>query len=363
MDEIRNQLSTASHGGISKFFSILIPRTGFYVTPILLIINILVFVLMLLNGAGFIKPDIDILVEWGGNFKPLTVYSGQWWRLLTSTFIHAGVFHLLMNMYALLYIGLLLEPYLGKTKFTVFYILSGLAASATSIFWHEQTVSVGASGAIFGLYGIFLAMLTTSLIEKTARSAFLTSVLVFVVYSLLNGMKGNIDNAAHIGGLLSGICLGYGAYFSLKFIDNKKLQITTVSISIAIVITTIYLVLGQKPRYFEAYDNKMKEFAQFESEALQLYIKPGNDTKIALSQIIIGLNNWQKCIAIFDSIDNLDLPLELRIRTDKLREYVNLRIETYNMLQEGILKDSINEQLLIAKYNKIDSLLKKMQNR
>ena len=121
-----------------------------------------------------------------------------------------------MNMYALVYIGLLLEPYLGKTRLAVAYVLSGAAGGATSVFWHEVVVSAGASGAIFGLYGVFLAMLTTNLMEKSARKSLLISIGVFVFYNLANGMKAGIDNAAHIGGLISGLLIGYAYYPELK---------------------------------------------------------------------------------------------------------------------------------------------------
>jgi len=103
-----------------------------------------------------------------------------------------------MNMYALLYISLLLEPHLGRTRFLTVYLLTGLTASLASLWWHNLTISAGASGAIFGMYGVFLSMHTTNLIEKSARKALLTSIAVFVGYNILNGLKPNsgIDNAA-----------------------------------------------------------------------------------------------------------------------------------------------------------------------
>jgi rhomboid protease GluP len=100
---------------------------------------------MLIGGAGFLVPDSQVLLKWGANFRPLTLDGGQWWRLFTSTFIHAGFLHPLMNMYALLYIGSLLEPRLGSIWYAAFYILAGLLASLTSLCVHYVTVSIGAS--------------------------------------------------------------------------------------------------------------------------------------------------------------------------------------------------------------------------
>ena len=121
-----------------------------------------------------------------------------------------------MNMYALLYIGVLLEPILGRSRFISAYLLTGLTASITSLWWHDLTISAGASGAIFGMYGVFLAMLTTNVIEEAKRKALLTSIAIFVGYNLIYGLKGGIDNAAHIGGLLGGLVIGYASILSLK---------------------------------------------------------------------------------------------------------------------------------------------------
>jgi len=345
-----------------NMFSLFVPKEGYYITPILLNLNILIFILMLLSGAGFIIPNNEVLLSWGGNFKPLTLDGGQWWRLFTCIFIHAGVLHLVMNMYALLYIGLLLEPYLGKLRFSVFYILTGLLASTTSLYWHELSVCVGASGAIFGLYGIFLAMLFTNLIEKNARKAFLTSISIFVIYNLLNGMKGNIDNAAHLGGLLTGMLIGFGSYFSLKWDNNLRIKLITVSLSSVVVLLAIFTALMQTPKVFAEYDKKMNEFAQLEIQALELYkLKTENKQKIS-TQLNNGLATWNQCIVLLDSVDKLNIPIELKVRVNKLREYVNLRIEAYHIINEGLLNDSLDEKLLNEKNNKIDSLIRVLQN-
>src|SRR6218665_1218485 len=110
---------------VTGFLSIFKPIKGYFVTPVLLLVNIFIFVLMCLSGADVMQPDIGTLLSWGANFRPSTL-DGQWWRLLTCCFVHIGLIHLLMNMYALLYIGLLLEPLLGSPKFLLAYLLSGL---------------------------------------------------------------------------------------------------------------------------------------------------------------------------------------------------------------------------------------------
>ena len=86
--------------------------------------------------------------------------------------------------------------------------MTGLVASAASLWWHENTLSVGASGAIFGLYGIFLALLLTKVFPRDFSKAFLVGTLIFIGYNLLSGLTGGIDNAAHTGGLASGFIIG-----------------------------------------------------------------------------------------------------------------------------------------------------------
>ncbi|MEO6001078.1 MAG: rhomboid family intramembrane serine protease [Chitinophagaceae bacterium] len=191
------------------------PSPGYHITPIIIDLNIIIFLVMVMSGVHISSPDIASMIKWGANLRLLTM-KGEWWRLLSSCFLHAGVLHLFFNMYALLYIGLLLEPHLGKKRFAIAYLLTGIAASITSLWWHNNAVSVGASGAIFGMYGVFLAMLTTNLLQNSTRNALLMSIAVFVGYSLIGGMQHGIDNAAHLGGLISGIVIGYAYVPGLK---------------------------------------------------------------------------------------------------------------------------------------------------
>jgi rhomboid protease GluP len=175
-------------------------------TPII-DLNLLIYLAMIISGLGLVSFKGSDLLNWGANFRPLTT-DGQWWRLLTSTFLHGGLMHILANMYGLLFVGIFLEPLLGAKKYAFVYLLTGILASVASIWWYDATVSVGASGAIFGLYGFFLACLLLKVFPPEFGKAFLASTLVFVGFNLLMAFTGGIDNAAHIGGLLSGFILG-----------------------------------------------------------------------------------------------------------------------------------------------------------
>ena len=200
---------------LKEMLDFFIPKKGFYVTPIIIYLNLLIYIIMVFAGLDLISfKGIDLL-NWGANFRPL-VMDGQWWRLLTSIFLHGGLMHILANMYGLMFVGIFLEPLLGKTKYVFLYLITGIVASFASIWWHDATVSVGASGAIFGLYGFFLSCLLLKVFPSDFGKAFLTSVLVFVGFNLLMGFTGGIDNAAHIGGLVSGFILGLIMSWQLK---------------------------------------------------------------------------------------------------------------------------------------------------
>lgn len=192
---------------MKEFINFLQPKENYFVTPIIIYINILLFMAMVFSGLGFISFKSQDLLNWGANFRP-SILNGEWWRLITSTFLHGGLMHLLTNMYGLLFVGIILEPLLGRTKYLTAYLFTGIVASCASLWWYDATVSVGASGAIFGLYGLFLAFLLTKIFPPDFGRTFLTSTLIFIGYNLLMGLAGGIDNAAHIGGLLSGFITG-----------------------------------------------------------------------------------------------------------------------------------------------------------
>ena len=181
------------------------------VTQAIFGINVAVFIAMLLAGVSMLdNPAGQDLVHWGANFGPLTV-SGQWWRLLTCVFIHGGLLHIAFNMWCLWDLGRLAESVYGHWTFAAVYLITGLASSLTSVAWNPTVLSVGASGAIFGIAGALIASfyLGEFSLPRTAMTGMLRSVVVFVGYNLFFGaVIARTDNAAHIGGLVMGLILG-----------------------------------------------------------------------------------------------------------------------------------------------------------
>jgi len=181
------------------------------VTQAIFGINVAVFVAMTLAGASMLSnPSGQDLVRWGANFGPLTV-SGQWWRLLTCVFIHGGLLHIAFNMWCLWDLGRLAESVYGHWTFAAVYLISGLSASLASVFWNPLILSVGASGAIFGIAGALIASfyLGEFSLPRAAMTGMLRSVVLFVGYNLFFGaVIAHTDNAAHVGGLVMGLLLG-----------------------------------------------------------------------------------------------------------------------------------------------------------
>ena len=184
------------------------PRT--WVTPILVGLNVLVWLLNLASGMSPISPRPLELAAWGANHLPLTLE--QPWRLLAATFLHGGILHLAFNMWALWDTGRLAERFYGNGQLLLIYLVAGLSGSMASLFFAARTgVSVGASGAIFGVVGCLLAAIFTKahklppVLVRSMRS----SMLTFVGFSLFMGFTaGFIDNAAHLGGLAGGFVMG-----------------------------------------------------------------------------------------------------------------------------------------------------------
>lgn len=350
---------------VKNFFSLFIPKRDFFFTPILVDLNLLIFIAMMISGADFISPSSEILANWGANFRPF-ISVGQYWRLITNCFLHIGILHLLFNMYALIYVGVLLEPMLGRSKFIAAYLLTGVAASLASIWWHEQTISAGASGAIFGLYGVFLALLTTDLIEKETRKELLTSICIFIVYNLAYGMKGGIDNAAHIGGLISGLIIGYTLTPSLRKPEKPSLEIVSIAALCILILFSSFGVIKSIPNTesLTTYDKRFERFRILETMALGIYtLKADAKKEDVLYEIRDrGIYYWNENISLLDSLEKLNLPPFVRERDKALKEYCNLRIKAYELMYKAVDENSHKYDTEIIKINKqIESKLKSFE--
>ncbi|HZF38966.1 MAG TPA: rhomboid family intramembrane serine protease [Blastocatellia bacterium] len=182
------------------------------VTYALLAANVGVFLLMTIVSGG--TEDLPTLIAFGAKTNGL-LRSGEWFRLITPVFIHAGLLHLLLNSYALWVVGMQVEKLYGSARFLLIYLLSGVGGVAGSYFGQTflhrpDAPSVGASGAIFGLFGVLavFGFRYRRELPPAIRRAMTAGVLPVIVINLFIGFSiPFIDNSAHIGGLLTGAAL------------------------------------------------------------------------------------------------------------------------------------------------------------
>lgn len=153
--------------------------------------------------------SVRILVYLGANYGPFTL-SGDWWRLFTYMFLHGEAMHIFFNMWCLWDLGQMCESLYGRWTYAGIYVITGISGGLVSIAWNPGVVSVGASGAIFGLAGALIASfyLGEFSLPRFAISGTLRSLVIFAVFNIVIGQFFGVDNACHIGGLVSGLILG-----------------------------------------------------------------------------------------------------------------------------------------------------------
>jgi rhomboid protease GluP len=179
-------------------------------THVLFGANVAVFLAMVLASGSVMDFTGQVLVHFGANYGPFTL-SGQWWRLLTYMFLHGGLMHIAFNMWCLWDLGTLCESLYGRWTFAAIYLITGVAGGIASVAWNPGVLSVGASGAIFGLAGALIASfyLGEFSLPSIAIRGTLRSLVFFVGFNVFFGsMFPGIDNACHAGGLVSGLILG-----------------------------------------------------------------------------------------------------------------------------------------------------------
>jgi membrane associated rhomboid family serine protease/Flp pilus assembly protein TadD len=186
-------------------------QSSISLTQILFGANIAVFLAMVLASGYSFDFSGATVVRYGANYGPFTL-AGQWWRLATYMFLHGGILHIAFNMWCLWDLGAMAESLYGRWTFAAIYLITGIGGGLASVGWNPGVLSVGASGAIFGLAGALIASfyLGEFSLPREAIGGTLRSLLIFAGFNLFFGSMfgAGIDNACHIGGLVSGLALG-----------------------------------------------------------------------------------------------------------------------------------------------------------
>lgn len=331
------------------FLSIFKPARGHFITPILIILNVLIYLVLtnkwLFAGSTWWSVDVKVLEQAGANFKPLTLF-GQPWRLLTASFLHADIVHLFFNLYGIMIGGTYLEPLLGRWRFLAVYLLCALAASMASLWWYDITPTIGASGAVFGLFGFILTLLLRRFVEPYERRALLISIGIYLAFSLGTiFLHSNFDHGAHIGGLLMGLLLGPLFFRGLR--EPASFRNTAPATgTAAVMLVVLYFML---PRDVNIYVKKLEQLDENFILSYGVYNSRTEADKVKWLKNY-SMYYMDQNLRIMDEIDQLSLGIDSRRRNVLLRRLVLTQKTVfdynYRTLVEG--KNRYDKQILEA---------------
>ncbi len=208
-----------------------------FFTYIFLAVQIAIFLIMTVTGG---TENTANLIRFGAKYNPLML-QGEWWRFIMPIFIHIGILHLLMNSLSLYYVGTLVEKIYGRIRFALIYLFAGFSGTLAS-FLFSNSISAGASGAIFGLFGalLYIGTVYRALFFRTMGS----NVIMLVIINLVFGFTASgIDNSGHIGGLIG----GFLAAAIVHLPKEKRLIVQIVSLFITLLTTVLLLYIGFHP--------------------------------------------------------------------------------------------------------------------
>jgi len=213
------------------------------ITYSIIILNLIIYIFSSLFSQDIIDMELQTLVDMGALFGPYTVLKGEWWRLFTAMFLHAGMTHLLMNMFSLYLIGRGAEMYFDTKAYLSIYLFSGLLGGLASLYMHPVSVGIGASGAIFGLFGALAGFFLAhrERIQEHTK-AFMKDFSIIIVINIVLGLSiPSIDMSAHIGGLIVGFIGGFVLSKNPKWILTYSIAMVLLIIAIGSYLPNYYV--------------------------------------------------------------------------------------------------------------------------
>lgn len=285
---------------------------------------------MIGSGVSPLLPTTDDMQAWGGT-SATDVTNGEYWRLFTSNYLHYGIIHLAANMFSFNNLGRMLEQFIGWWRFALIYTFSGIMASAVSIWWNPFGLGAGASGAILGVVGILLALLTTNIIEKTARMKMLRSMAISAGLMILMGMQANVDNAAHLGGLGAGMVGGYFIYPELKafYYERKKQVIGCIAACLVMLGATGWFVVNAEVPF--SYNRTPKVMFD-QADALRIQAETNYENGLYTSEEAIDKNAteaYRYNLRVLDTIFKGDLNEDAMTYFTKVKKFMEARKKYY----------------------------------
>lgn len=203
-----------------------------YLTYVLIGLNVLAFAALMGGGGGFGRAAGSVYAN--GALNAPDVAAGEWWRIISAGFLHAGLLHIMFNMYFLYFLGTLLEPSIGKLRFGLIYVVSLVGGSAGALLLSPNAFTVGASGAVFGLLGAAILAMRARGIDPMQSGLGITLLLNLGITFLIPG----ISIGGHLGGLFAGGLIGY---LMLDLADRRNIPRNAVY-AIAVAMTVVLAV-------------------------------------------------------------------------------------------------------------------------
>lgn len=336
---------------VLRFEDFLIKLTPhIWVTPACLLANVAYFLFMFSQGTDFLLPQIPDLLKWGANYPPLT-WGGEPWRLLTSIFMHCGVIHLTLNMWALWSAGRMFERLVGSVGFFIIYMASGIAGGLASAWWNGDVVSAGASGAIFGVLGAFASFIwnRADSFPLRALTQLRSSLAMCIGYNLLFGASiPGIDQAAHIGGLITGLILGLVLSQPLdQFTAQRRIQKNLIAAAISILALGALIIQHPPPPpdlfkeleiYFDLVPPTIKKF----QDSVQAF----NEKKLTQKQLADLLEKeilppWDRVTKHMESLKNV--PRGHRELMHQIQTQLTVREEAWILYLEALRKNDTSK--------------------
>lgn len=305
-------------------------------TYTLLLMNIIIFLFLELNGGS---TNIENLIQFGAKYN-IAILDGEWWRLFSSMFLHIGLLHLVMNMFALYYLGTAVERIFGSLRFIIIYLLAGLGGGLAS-FAFTINVSAGASGAIFGLFGalLFFGLNHKKIFFQTTGKNIIFIIALNVVFGLA---VPQIDNSAHLGGLVMGFIASAIVHLPKK--RQVTFQFSGLLLCAAMIAFLIFFGLqnpqNQTMQQISKIDelNREENFEEVVKLTSELISQPTQMEAELLFQrayAYIALNQHDLAIK--------DLEESIQIRGDIPEAYYNLAILYFDKGENELAKDAISK--------------------
>jgi rhomboid protease GluP len=337
-----------------------------FITLTIIALNLIIFVLGGFMGIGWMSGNAARLLDFGGNFAVATT-DGQWWRLISAMFLHSGLLHVVFNMWALWDAGRVAERLFGRWRYLALYTMAGVLGGIASINWQQDFVGIGASGAVFGVYGGLLAalLLRPDLLPGTVAKQLQASATIFIIYSLFNGFTHTgIDNAAHLGGLVAGALVGAALVMPMR----RALAATA---------ATLVLIGGGAVRAIEAaepyrhelgFRQFMRSFAPTEIRLNAIAADLGKRAKtlppeeflrVLEREVIPGWVEQDTRIAALPNVTPRNRPLR-----DDMARFIHLRRESWQLLGDGARRnDASSVEVFKKKTAEANAVLEQIKAR